>query len=315
MTRNQMMVVLSCMTLAACSSPVDEQAQAQAESPKADEVGSDSVTPDSAKKSCDNSAWIPSSDPGYRVQIYPKADNGGQHAMPSPTTNWTLKYEYTVPALPCSSTWNSSDETYYIWGDVDFDAYGSNGYDISSYAYNQIVPQLMIGRALSSNNSAYAPSWGTFTTWVIQAQYYWHNANGTDYAQTGKAVGVSPGDLVTTSIKYTASTGVIDVTISTSKVSSWISIPRPFPNESPALFSSWKDFFQQAAAKSSSTLYARPLMNVESHYVDEATVCAGLPWKVELFSEPGTVAKGTSFTVAPYSNLSCPGGKYATLSF
>src|SRR5207237_5571440 len=91
-TRNRMMVMLSCMTLAACSAPVDEQAQVQPESSKANEVGTDSITPDSAKKACDNSAWTPSSDPGYRVQIYPTADNGGQHAMPSPTSNWTLKY-------------------------------------------------------------------------------------------------------------------------------------------------------------------------------------------------------------------------------
>lgn len=299
MSRNLMFTMLSCMALAACSAPADE----------------DELVADSVKKVCENPSFVPAIDPGYRVQIYPTADNGGQHAMPSPSSNWTLKYEYTVPPLPCSSTWNPADETYYIWGDVDFDVYGAQGqYPLSRYAYNQIVPQLMIGNALSGNDAAYAPSWNAFSTWVIQAQYFWHDADGANYAQTGKAVGVSPGDLVTTSIKYTASTGAIAVTISTSKVSSSITIARPFPNESPALFTSWKDFFQKGAAQSS-TLWARPIMNVESHFVDESTVCAALPWKVELFSEPGTPAKGASFTVAPYAGLTCPKGSYATLSF
>jgi hypothetical protein len=296
----------------ACMLPVDEGGSS---SETVAEASSVELASTAEALSCDNTSqpFLPS-DPGHRVVVYPTTDGGNVHAMPGPSKSWTLKYDYAVPALPCGATWNHNNGTFYVWGDVDFDPYGAFGsYPLSSYIYNQIVPQLTIGYALTGNDAAFQPSWKKLSGWVIQAQYFWMNQDGNFYAQTGKIVQVKPGDAITTTIKYSASTGAMTVKIASRRGSSSITLKRPFPNE-PGLFASWRDFFEKAVAQSQ-TLYARPQMNVESHFVDQETMCSVLPWHIDGFSVPGTANVGENFTAVEYGDYSCPSGQYASFDF
>ena len=250
---------------------------------------------------CASNGTTPATDPGYRVIVYPPGD---EVSFPAPTGNWQVNYQYTVPPLPCSATWNYSKQTFYIWGDIDFDEYGAQGsFPISDYTYNQITPQLSIGNVLSGNTSAYAISGSTFSTWIIQAQYFWLRDDGTPFAQTGPIINVQPGDQISTTIAYDASTGSIDASISGPEGTSSITIPRPFPNETQPLFSSWKTFFQQALTKNPSLL-GRPNANVESHFVDQQTLCSVLPFQLQTMSIPNVAS--SSIQVVPLGSYSCP---------
>jgi hypothetical protein len=258
-----------------------------------------------ATASCGSPTAPPVDDAGYRVIVQNAKSANGEDTLPSPTSNWTIKYQYVVPPLPCAPTWNYTNGVFYIWGDVDFDEYGSNGgYPLSNYMFNQIVPQLMIGRALAGNDANYNPSWTNFSGWVIQAQYFWQDNTQKFWAKTGPAVNVKPGDVVTTAIAYNATNGSISVNISTPSVSSAISLPKPFPNQN--LFTSWKDFFQKGVAKSGGKLLSRPVMNVETYGLDQATACSVLPWNVNSISLPGITQAQSSYSVSQYGGLSCP---------
>ena len=277
------------------------------------DVFSAAIAPDPAGSCSNASAPLPPSDPGDRVVISATQRADGQVVIPAPNADWQLQYQYSVPPLPCAPTWNSNGATFYVWGDVDFDAYGSSGsYPLSSYLYNQIVPQLMLGTALSGNDAAYAPSWQRFDSWVIQAQYFWMNADGNFYAQTGPVVAVKPGDRITTVIHYSAATGGIDVSITSPAGGSFITIPRPFPNEAAA-FTSWTDFFQKAAVQSGQIL-GRPQLNIESHYIDSQTLCSIVPWTVEQIALPNVPVTSSSFVTSTYGDFTC-GSALTNLTF
>ncbi|HEY2514728.1 MAG TPA: hypothetical protein VGI39_27875 [Polyangiaceae bacterium] len=277
------------------------------------DVFSAAITPDPAGSCSSTSAPLPTSDPGNRVVISATQRADSQVVIPAPTADWQLQYEYSVPPLPCAPTWNLNGSTFYVWGDVDFDTYGSSGaYPLSSYQFNQIVPQLMIGTALSGNDASYAPSWQLFDHWVIQAQYFWMNADGNFYAQTGPVVSVKPGDRISTVIHYSAATGGIDVSIASEEGGSYITIPQPFPNEATA-FASWKDFFQRAAAQSGQIL-GRPQLNVETHFIDTPTLCSALPWTVEQIAFPNVPATASSFVTSTYGDFAC-GSALTNLDF
>jgi hypothetical protein len=249
------------------------------------------------------------SDPGYRVII-------GSHtgaAMPPQDRDWLIEYVFTVPPLP-SGTWDYRNQTFYLWGDIDFDAYGSGGaYGISSYRFNQIVPQLMAGNCLCSNDAAYTPGWRAFSSWVIQAQYYWMNGSS-NYAQCGPLVNVQPGDILTTRISYTAATGKVQASIASARGTSSITINRPFPNE-PALFSSWSSFFAAAQRKSGTAqVLANPVVNVETHYVDPATIRSVLPLAVSRIALPEVPMLVSQFDVTGNPDFGLRSGM-ASLSF
>jgi hypothetical protein len=262
------------------------------------------ITAAGAAPSCENSQYAtPSKDVDYRVEI---ASAGGDTlAFPPASQSWTVAYQYVVPPLPCSPTWNPTQQTFYDWGDVAFDTYGANGpTPLSDYVFNQIVPQIMLGNVLSGNDSAYAPSSSTHASWVMQAQYYWQHANGTSYAQTGALVSVNPGDTIITKISYDAQNGAITASISDGNDVSAIVLPRPFPNQSPAPFADWRDFFTQAQGSASSFL-AEPVVNVETHYVDEATACSSLPFLLTGMALPGVASTSASYRVSSQPSLSC----------
>ncbi|MET0918743.1 MAG: hypothetical protein ABWY07_10030 [Burkholderiales bacterium] len=241
------------------------------------------------------------SDDGDRVIVY--VQNGTAPTVPA-ANDWVIRYSYRVPPMP-GKTWDPNQQTFYIWGDVDFDAYGSEGpYAMSGYRFNQISPQLSIGRSLVSNDAGYAPGWQTITSWVVQAQYFWQKGE-TPFALAGEVVHVSPGELIETEIAFSAVTGHIVATITAPGGRSSIDIPRPFPNE-PSLFADWKDFFHRAAQKSGGVVYATPAMQVEPYFVDIQTQCSILPFHIDLISLPGVPATTASFTYQSLGTVTCP---------
>jgi hypothetical protein len=270
--------------------------------------GNGSATSNSATLTV-NPATRPTTDPGYRVQIYVDSNSGNVN-LPAATQTWTLQYEFTVPPLPTSPTWNFTTETIYQWGDVDFDTYSSgNTYPISPYVYNQIVPQLILGNVLSSNDANYNASGNLINTWAIVAQYYWQKV-GTPYAQNGSIVRVNPGDEITTTITYSPTTGAIIASIADNNIAgpsgiSSITIARPFPDQ-PTLFTSWTDFFNQAeSASGQQYIVSHPVLNVETNYVDEPTMCALLPFTIESISLPGAPTTADGYATQPVGGISC----------
>ncbi len=259
-----------------------------------------------------------STNPGYRVQIYVNSNSGYVNLPPS-TQSWIVEYKYLVPPLPTSSTWDYTSQTVYQWGDQDFDIYGANGnYKLSNYVFNQIVPTLFIGHVLSANDAYYNPSWNNLSSWAIQSQYYWQQGT-TPYAQTGPIVYVNPGDQITTDLNYDSVSGTIVATISDDNIpgpsgQSSITILKPFPDE-PSLFSSWSDFFNKAEAMSNDQfIIGHPVLNVETGYVDQPTVCGLLPFTVNEISTPGFTSMPSEFTIEPVGGLTCS-QPLATLNF
>ncbi len=100
--------------------------------------------------SCNNTTFpTASEDPDNRIYVA-KADAEGDFsfAFPPADASWQLQYKFKVPPLPCSTSWNNTNQVFYIWGDVDFDQYDSNGdHPLSDYSVNQIVPSVMVGNA------------------------------------------------------------------------------------------------------------------------------------------------------------------------
>lgn len=239
-------------------------------------------------------------EPAPRVSF--QARTGSSVKLPAANKSWELTYKFVVPPLP--TNWDADNNTFYIWGDVDFDAYGADGpYKLSAYKYNQIVPQLFLGRVLSRNDSGFNPSWTSETTWAIQSQYFWQKGS-TPFAQTGPIVYVKPGDSVTTSIAFDAVTRKIVASISAAAGKSSIVIDRPFPNES-SLFADWADFFTKAqSASGGDFVLSQPMLTVEP-YTDKQTLCSILPFTVEGASIPGVGSSSSSFSLYLATGLPC----------
>ena len=218
--------------------------------------------------------------------------------------DWYLQFKYTVPAKPPG--FDHRMQTLYIWGDIDFDAYGSNLSGFVRYAYNQIAPQLILGSAVSGNDANYTPRWAPIEDWLYQAHYYWQDDAGRGYALTGSALPIWRGDVLTTRIEYSQASGAITATITGRNGTSSIVIPRPFPNENPPRFATWREFFNQAAASlGESWIRGRPAMNVETYFTHIPGVCSMLPWQVSEFDYTGFVPGVQGLFVAPTAGLTC----------
>lgn len=215
--------------------------------------------------------------------------------FPPASQDWEVKYIYIVPPIPNSKTWNPRHQTFYLWGDIDFDTYAAGApSSLSPYKFNQIIPELMIGPVLTSHDRNYKPSWRIFDSWVILAAYYWKDDKNNSYAQTGSVVHVSPGDSITSLIRYTAETGAITVTIQAPGGESRITIDRPFPNEQPPLFANWRDFFEQAEGKTRH-LYGHMSVQIETYEADQDTICSIFPFIVHYIVYPGVPPLNETF--------------------
>lgn len=260
---------------------------------------------DDADEEAEEEEGTVSGDPGYRFVVI-EGSEGGLVPFPAADQDWTLAFVMTTPPIPTTSSWDPTRSVFYVWGDIDFDEYGSTGSNpLHNYKYNQIVPQLTLGWGLDASDDAYAPDSHVHRTWIAQAQYFWMHDDGTSYAHAGDVIEASPGDEATTTIAYSAATGSITVSISVPQGTSTVTSLRPFPNESAAPFASWKEFFTQAAAASSGVLKTRPMVNVESHAVDVETICSVLPLDLTAFRLPNSVPS-PSFRSFTYPEFDCP---------
>ena len=250
-----------------------------------------------------------SGDPAYRIRVLNSTATADETSFPSASSSWEVTYTFTTPPLPAPGSWNLKGwSDFYVWGDVDFDAYGSSGsYPLSNYLYNQVAPELILGYGLDESSAAFVPSWHNHHSWVAQAQYFWQSAQGTNYAIVGELLPTNPGETVTTNIYYDSLSGAITASISVPAGKSVVVIPRPFPNDKEQSFSSWRDFFTKAqAATPGHALLARPEAQVETHYVETSTLCSILPFKLNKFSLPKVAgAKAPAFTTKSYGQFTC----------
>jgi len=220
------------------------------------------------------SAIAQSDEHNYRVVVAPKTPQD-RTAFPPSSAPWELRYQFVVPPLPNTKTWTPESSEVYIWGDVDFSQYGAGG-----FTENQIVPQLMIGTVYAASKSNYIPIFHTYKTWVIQSQYLWTDKSGQDFIIAASSAPVSPGDKVTTLIHYNPADGAIYTAIYTDKVKSTLKIPRPFLNQSPILFKNWRSLFRFLERSSKQPVLGQAVLNVETHNVDQNSVCSLLPFQI-----------------------------------
>jgi len=203
-----------------------------------------------------------------------------------PNEEWEVEYSFVVPSKP-KGNW----QTYYVYGDLSFDYYSDS---ISKgYLYNQLAPQAMIGNCWCGNGYdkvTYKPEGAFFSSWVLQAQYFWQGQVGESCSDgcsiCGDVIdGIEPGDRITSRIKYNTKKGHIKVEISSKRGKSKITIPRPFPDSNQ--FDSWKNFFKKAAKESPYNevlAYSNVIIEAES---DPNDVCSSLPFEVTYASVPG----------------------------
>ncbi|HEY9640023.1 MAG TPA: hypothetical protein V6C57_06035 [Coleofasciculaceae cyanobacterium] len=265
-----------------------------------DRISDRSISPNSLATSLNQSTN--GTELAGRVIVAAKPDRWVK--MPAWDESWKVKYQFVVPPLP-TATWNPSQSTLYIWGDITFDAYGSEGaYRLSDYKFNQIVPQLFLGRVLSGSQAGFTASWSQQNTWVIQSQYFWQKDN-TPYAQVGSMVNVNSGDIITTTIVYSPQIGKITASISAPAGTSSIVIDRPFPNQ-PHLFANWADFLKKAQlATRGHYVLAIPEMNVEPWQVDKQTMCTLLPFVVKGIDLPNVGTASADYAQFGVENLPC----------
>jgi len=231
----------------------------------------------------------------YRVLISPSE----RITLPS-DCNWRIRYRFRCPPLP--ESFDKCTQTFYVWGDLDFDNYGPFGRNQThDYQFNQIVPQVMIGRCLAESDSGFRPGWKLFDEWVIQAQYFWSHKDGTPYAHCGEIISVQPGEELCTTIDYLASVGAISVNMSAPNGrSSSIYLDRPFPDNA-SLYRSWSHFFHVAETASGTRgSFARPALNVEyKGQVNLTTLASVCPFEVLEASVPGCAGAWRSQLYSP----------------
>ena len=169
---------------------------------------------------CSGFQWVPvatGSAPGLRT---------------SPTRFSAL---FDVPSLPLAANFSDPDFCHYIYFNIFFPNFQPSPWAV----YNQFVPQLMLGDALSTSSMApaYTPGWGNFTTYVFSAQYFFalpaadNSSAFIPKAATGAIFPTVPGETLWTSMEldieswaWTLSMGVVGDAARTSTVS----VPQPF---------------------------------------------------------------------------------------
>lgn len=149
---------------------------------------------------------------------------------------------FDVPALPTNAS-AYLDLTYYIYFNIFF-----HNFEPKGAIYNQFVPQLMLGQALSGSTGppTYDPLWGNYSSYVFGAQYFFEIYDATNAsvpkAVTGDVYACKPGESLWTSMAqstervWTLSMGVVGDAARTSTVV----VPKPFMGLLPGT-SSWAE--------------------------------------------------------------------------
>jgi hypothetical protein len=72
------------------------------------------------------------------------------------------------------------------------------------------------------------------------------------------------------------------------------------------LFNSWADFFTKAAAAArTSYILSTPVLDVETDYVDQQTVCGLLPFTLSEISIPGIESTPSAFAIQQPNGFNC----------
>ena len=250
-----------------------------------------------------SSSWL---DDELRVILRPPRSE--EHRLPPSSQSWELTFEFICPPHPAEagSPFDASTHTVYIWGDLSFNVYGPEGRcPLHGRRMNQIVPQLMTGRVLSSSEAGGAAHWSEEEAWALQAQYYWEGEAGESRALCGNVVdNIKRGDVIRSSVAYDPSSGVLTASIQCSGRASSIRSERPFPDGDPPQFASWRHFFQAGeAGEAGRGAFGRPTMCVEyKGDCDLRTLCGLLPFDVRSVGLPGATPRDArDWTVELYS--------------
>lgn len=137
---------------------------------------------------------------------------------------------FNVPALPTNAS-AYLDLTYYIYFNIFF-----HNYEPAGAIFNQFVPQLMLGQALSNSTGPpnYDAVWGNYSSYVFSAQYFFEIINESNVsvpkAVAGDVYQCVPGESLWTQFTqshdhvWTLTMGVVGDPTRTSVVVA----PRPF---------------------------------------------------------------------------------------
>ena len=168
---------------------------------------------------------------------------------------------FTVPGLPANKTaWNtSSDFCYYIYFNIFYPNYVPAGAQ-----YNQFVPQLMLGDALSSSSGPphYAPAWGTYESYVFSSQYFFSTLDpatnaSTLHAVTGPVLPTVPGEVLLTNMSLSSDfvwTLSMSVEGDPARVST-VLVPAPFMGLLPGTSNFSEPFYSKVHFNSCWELY------------------------------------------------------------
>ena len=174
-------------------------------------------------------------------RLHRPADECGGHLCsgfawyPTKTAGAPVRFSavFNVPALPIDVDVADSDFCHYIYFNIFFPNYKPAG-----GVYNQFVPQLVLGDALTGSSGApnFTPTWGNYSTWFFSAQYFFAlkdegKPDPALHAATGPVFPTSAGEKLWTrmdfdvgALSWRLSMGVVGDESRTSAVD----VPKPF---------------------------------------------------------------------------------------
>ena len=124
----------------------------------------------------------------------------------APTTSFSATFD--VPGMPTAANFSDPNFTYYIYTNIFFPNFAPPG---SRAVYNQFVPQLMLGDALSGSSGppSFDAQWSTMHSFHFQSQYFFAltdaSSNATIYkAVTGATHAAAPGERLWTNFSLDA---------------------------------------------------------------------------------------------------------------
>jgi hypothetical protein len=140
---------------------------------------------------------------------------------------------FNVPKLPAAIDVSDPSFCHYIYFNIFFPNFKPAG-----AVYNQFVPQLVLGNALTGSSGAprYAPAWGNYSSWFFSAQYFFAlNSTGQPdpelHAATGPVFPAAAGEVLWTRMIFDA--GALSWRLSMGVVGdrtriSVVDVPKPF---------------------------------------------------------------------------------------
>ena len=211
---------------------------------------------------------------------------------------------FDIPALPAVIPTSDPTFCHYIYFNIFFPNYSPPG-----AVYNQFVPQLVLGDALtgSSGPPDFTPLWGNYSTWAFSAQYFFAlNASGGEpqpslHAATGAVFPAAAGEVLWTRMDFDAaalswrlSMGIVGDAARTSVVD----VPKPFMGLLDAAATWADDAFRMVHTNSCWELYG---LSEPGNWPS-----SGSRYEMEVgAAQPGAIALSTDWSNG--RALDCPG--------